>query len=82
MKLPPTRTAICFPSMLSVGCHSHCAGGLRLFWTASSMWPGPWLLGFASTGADVIVKPPAFGRPGMKVSTHCPAENFTGDMLV
>jgi hypothetical protein len=32
----------------------------------------PW-----SEGVEVMVKPPAFGREGMKTSSHWPGRNFT-----
>lgn len=63
--------------ILSSDCHSHCAGGLVLFCTASSKYGGDCSVGFASSGVEVMVKPPAFGRPGMKVSSHCPGRNFS-----
>lgn len=52
--------------------------GSRL--TASSRNAGECLDGLASLGVEVIVKPPAFSRPGMKVSTQFPGLNFTGNL--
>lgn len=64
IKDPPTRTWSSLPRILSSGCQSHAAGGLRGdFWMASSRW------GFVEfwlrrEGEEVIVKPPAFGTEG------------------
>jgi hypothetical protein len=43
------------------------------------MWPGVggvvFLEGTAEVGGEVMVKPPALGMPGMKVSSHWPGRN-------
>ena len=75
VKLPPTLTVNCVPSISLLGRHSHRAGGFELFWTASRR-NGFETAALASLGVDVIVKPPAFGRPGMYVSSHWPGVNF------
>jgi hypothetical protein len=69
-KLPPTRTSKVAPRIFEGGCQSHAAGGLSLFWTASSRNGGWEDDGEASAGLHVRVKPPAFGRPGMRTSSH------------
>jgi hypothetical protein len=33
-------------------------------------------LGRAAEGGEVMVKPPALGREGMKVSSHWPGRNY------
>ena len=68
--------------MSSSGRQSHFAGGFELLWTASSKYVDAVLEGLASYGVDVMVKPPAFDKPGTKVSTQLPGKNFTGDLSV
>lgn len=70
VKLPPTLTTSCVPKIVSVGCQSHRAGGFLLFWIASSRKGAEWVVGLASLGVDVMVKPPADRKPGMNVSSH------------
>jgi hypothetical protein len=42
------------------------------------MWPGVggFLEGRAEVGGEVMVKPPALGMEGMKVSSHWPGRNW------
>jgi hypothetical protein len=84
-KLPPTRTFSSSPMTLSGFCQSQAAGGLTGdFWIASSR---NGLLfstecGEASSGVEVMVKPPALGIDGTNTSSHCPARNFTSVLMV
>ena len=79
MKEPPTRIRRGELRIWGVGRWKYWAGGLGDFWTASSMWPGVggfvFLEGMAEDGGEVMVKPPALGMPGMKVSSHWPGRN-------
>ena len=70
VKLPPTLTTSCVPIIVSSDCQSHRAGGFLLFWMASSRNGAEWVVGLASLGVDVMVKPPAERKPGMNVSSH------------
>lgn len=54
---------------------NHAAGGLPgEYWIAR---PKYGLLFSRSLGVDVIVKPPAWGIPGMWTSSHWPGRNYT-----
>ena len=78
MKEPPTRIRRGLFRMDSWGRWKYWAGGLEDFWIASSMCPGlgGFLEGAAVEGAEVMVKPPALGMPGIKVSSHWPGRNW------
>lgn len=78
MKLPPTLTYIVLPLIFSIGCHNQAAGGFfGDFCTANSKYAPSGFPPRASSGVDVMVKPPALGMSGTKVSSHWPAKNFT-----
>jgi hypothetical protein len=50
---------------------------------ASSKYAGRVGVGWpCSEGVDVIVKPPAFGKEGMKTSSHCPGRNCQRHVLI
>ncbi len=67
-KLPPTLTFNSVSRIFFSSCHSHAAGGLRGDCCIANSMKPLWLSvreGAASRGIDVIVNPPALGRPGI-----------------
>lgn len=93
-KLPPTRTCSSLPRISASGRQSQAAGGLDVFWIASSRYAGEMGgdadgglaglgvcdVGSASRGVEVMVKPPGRGKEGMCTSSHWPARNCAVEM--